>query len=100
MLEFTAEVEHHGPRLNIQPFQIAVRHRRLDHPVAHDRLRVGGCGVVRLLLVELGRVLLVDFAKLGAGAADGLGGGGQRGVVGGGGVVGVPHLGDQVVELG
>ncbi|WP_158609778.1 hypothetical protein [Micromonospora sp. CV4] len=42
----------------------------------------------------------MDLAKLGAGGADGLGGGGERGVVGGGGVVGVPHLVDQLVELG
>ncbi|MFG1914211.1 hypothetical protein [Micromonospora sp. NPDC048898] len=42
----------------------------------------------------------MDLAERGAGGADGLGDGGERGVVGGGGVVGALHLVDQLVELG
>ncbi|MFG2047159.1 hypothetical protein ACGFIW_06990 [Micromonospora sp. NPDC048935] len=100
MLEFATEVEHGRPCLSIQSFQVRVSNRRLGHPVAHYRFRVGGHRLVRLLLLGLGRVLLVDLAERGAGGADGLGGGGERGVVRGGGVVGALHLVDQFVELG
>ncbi|MEU7673262.1 hypothetical protein AB0C42_00420 [Micromonospora taraxaci] len=100
LLEFTAEAEHHASGLQVQLFQFPVRDRRRRHPVAHHRFRVGGHRVVRLLLLELGRVHLVDFAKRGARGADGLGGGGQRGVVRGGGVVGALDLVDEFVEFG
>ncbi|MEU4474738.1 hypothetical protein [Micromonospora sp. NPDC023888] len=100
LLEFAAEAEHRGPCLNIEPLQVNIGDRRFGDPVAHHRLRVGGHRLVRLLLLGLGRVLLVDLAECGAGGADGLGGGGERGVVRGGGVVGALHLVDQLVEFG
>lgn len=100
LLEFTAQVEHHGSGLHVEPFQLPISNRRRSGPVAHHRFRVGDHRLVRLLLLELGRVLLVDLAECGAGGADGLGCGGQRGVVRGGGVVGAPHLVDEFVEFG
>ncbi|MGW3897868.1 hypothetical protein ACWD6L_22035 [Micromonospora profundi] len=100
LLEFATQAEHHRPRPHIQPLQLRIGHRRLGGPVTHDRLGVGGDLLERLLLLELGGVLLVDLAERGAGGADGLGGGGQRRVVGCRCVVGVPHLVDEFVELG
>ncbi|MEU8217539.1 hypothetical protein AB0C47_17415 [Micromonospora taraxaci] len=100
LLEFTAEAEHHAPGLHVQLFQFPIRDRWRRDPAAHHRFRVGGHRVVRLLLSELGRVHLVDFAERGAGGAEGLGGGGQRGVVRGGGVVCALDLVDEFVEFG
>ncbi|MFD0782851.1 hypothetical protein ACFQZ8_02765 [Micromonospora azadirachtae] len=100
LLEFGAEAVHDAARSYVQLLQVGVGDWPVRYAAAHGRLRVGGCRFVRLLLLEFGRVLLVDFLQSGAGAADGLGGGGERGVVGGGGVVGVPHLVDQLVEAG
>ncbi|MFG3686219.1 hypothetical protein [Micromonospora sp. NPDC047740] len=100
LLEFAAQPRHQPPRLHVQPFQVRVRHRRLLWQAAAGYgLRVGERRLVRLLLLELGRVLVVERLEFGPGAADGAGGGGERVVVRGGGVVGALHLVDELVQL-
>ncbi|WP_176558727.1 hypothetical protein [Micromonospora sp. WMMA1996] len=101
LLEFSAQSRHQPACPDVQPLQVVVRHRGpLRKPAARHRLRVGDRRLVRLLLSQLGRVLVVERSQFGAGAADGARGGGQRVVVRGGGVVGVLYAFDELVEFG
>ncbi|MFD4207225.1 hypothetical protein ACFWRG_14675 [Micromonospora tulbaghiae] len=100
MLEFAAQSRHQPARPYVQLLQVVVRHRGpLGQPATGHRLRVGDRRLVRLLLPQLLRVLLVQRLQLGPRAADGAGGGCQRVVVRGGGVVGALHAVDELVEF-
>ncbi|MEU1685654.1 hypothetical protein [Micromonospora sp. NPDC005707] len=100
MLEFAAQPRHQPARPHVQLFKLRVRHRRLlRQPASRHRLRVGEHRLVRLLLPHLLRVLVEEGLEVGAGAADGAGGGGECVVVRGGGVVGALDLVDELVEF-
>lgn len=100
LLEFAAEAVHDAARSDVEAFEFGVGYRGFAGPAAGGGFGVGGDRLPGPLLLEFAGVLFVDLAQLGAGAGDGLGGGGQRGLVGGGGVVRALHLVDQVVEFG
>ncbi|QOC93678.1 hypothetical protein [Micromonospora craniellae] len=100
LLEVAAQAVHDAACLDVQLFQVGVGHRRLAGAAAGDGFGVGGCLFPSALPLELVRVLVVDFLEFGAGAGEGLGGGGECALVGAGGVVGALHLRDQVVQLG
>ncbi|WP_156312931.1 hypothetical protein [Micromonospora sp. HK10] len=100
LLEFSAQPGHQPARPPVQPLQVGVRHRRrVRQAAAGYRLRVGEDLLVRLLLLQLGGVLVVQRLEFGPGAGEGAGGGGERVVVRGGGVVGALDLVDELVQF-